>query len=192
MKLWTIQPVEVYEILMRDGVFICDSDKVGEPSFLDRYGWIIEKLNNKDSKPCHVSYPVWAWFRFDSKEKKPDLRHSCYGYRGDKMVCIELEVPDEKVLLSDFDLWHFVLNDWWLDTSMFKNGFTEEEYDRNQEWFKGLNEEEQRLEKEKSWEMILNTDPFENDWIAKGQYVQAVFWELKLEYVKKAQKFIAR
>ena len=109
------------------------------------------------------------------------------------MVCIELEVPDEKVLLSDFDLWHFVLNDWWLDApEMFTEGYTEEDYDRNQKWFKGLSEEEKRLEKEKSWEMVLNIEPFESEWISRGQYVQAVFWELKGEWVKKVWRFIAR
>ena len=192
MRLWTMQPVEVYNILMKDGVFTCNPDKVCEPSFLDRYGWMNAKLNEKDTKPENVEYPIWAWFRFDSKEKKPDLRHSCYGNRGDKMVCMELEVTDEKVLLTDFDLWHFPLNDWWLDTSMFKHGFTEEEYDLNHKLFKGLSKEEQRQEKEKSWDMALDIEPFESEWISKGMYVQAVFWELKREYVKKVWFFTAR
>ena len=29
MKLWTIQPVEVVNILERDGVFTCDPEKSG-------------------------------------------------------------------------------------------------------------------------------------------------------------------
>lgn len=191
MRLWTMQPVEVYDILMRDGIFICNPAKVPEPSFIDRYGWLVKKLNEKDLKPVHVDYPIWSWYRFNGKEKKPDLRHSCYGCRGDKMVCIELDVPDEKVLLSDFDLWHFPLNDWWLD-NCFHDGYGEEEYDRNHEWFKSLYKEEQRKEKEKSWEQIFNIEPFESDWISRGKYVQAVFWELKMEYVKKVQYFTAR
>ena len=191
MKLWTMQPVEVYEELLRNGTFTCDPAKVCEPSFLDRYGWMNNKLNKKDPKPENIQYPIWAWYRFNSKEKKPDLRHSCYGVHGDKMVCLELEVPDEKVLLTDFDLWHFVLNDWWLD-QCFYDEYSEDEYDRNHAIFNALSEEEQRTEKEKSWEQILNIEPYENDWIARGQYVQAVFWELKKEYVKKVQFFTAR
>lgn len=186
-----MQPVEVYDILMRDGVFICDPDKVCEPSFLDRYHWLNKHLNKKDPKPNGVEFPVWAWFRFDSKEKKPDLRHSCYSTRGEKMVCLELEVPDGKVLLSDFDLWHFPLNDWWLD-ECFHDGYNEDEYDKNQKWFKSLSDEEQREIKEKSWEQIFDIEPYENDWIRKGEYVQAVFWVLKKEYVKRAQYFVAR
>jgi hypothetical protein len=192
MKLWTMQPAEVYDIIMNDGTFVCDPSKVPEPSFVDRYDFLINKLRERDPSSPNIQYPIWAWYRFNSKEKKPDLRHACYGTRGEKMVCLELDVPDEKVLLSDFDLWHFVLNDWWLDTSVFKDGFTEKEYDQNHEWFKTLSEEEQRREKERSWEIIFNIEPFDSDWIAKGQYVQAVFWELKKEYVRKAQFFTAR
>jgi hypothetical protein len=186
-----MQPIDVYDILMRDGVFTCDHNKVGEPSFLDRYWWLNKQLDKKDPKPESVEYPVWAWYRFDGKEKKPDLRHSCYSYHGDKMVCIELEIPDEKVLLSDFDLWHFPLNDWWLYDCFYPN-YGEKEYDKDHEWFKNLSPEEQQVEKEKSWERIFNIEPFESDWIARGKYVQAVFWELKKEYVKKAQFFTAR
>ena len=192
MRLWTMQPIEVYEVLMRDGVFRCNPEKVGEPSFLDRYGWMNKRLNEKDEKPDGVEYPIWAWYRFNSKENKPDLRHSCYGTRGEKMVCLELEITDEKVLLTDFDLWHFVLNDWWLDPELFNDVYVEEDYDRNQKWFKGLSKERQREEKEKSWDIILNIEPFDSDWISRGKYVQAVFWELKMEYVKKVQFFTAR
>lgn len=192
MKLWTMQPVEVYDELMENGVFICDPSKVCEPSFLDRYGWMNEQLNKKDPKPENVDFPIWAWFRYNCREKKPDLRNSCYGTRGDKMVCMELDVPDEKVLLSDFDLWHYPLNDWWLDNAMFKDTFSEEEYDENHKWFNSLSKDEQQVVKEKSWHVIFNIDYFDNGFMCKGEYVQAVFWELKKEYVKKVQHFTAR
>ena len=192
MKLWTMQPVEVYDILERDGVYRTDKEKIDMPEFLPTYDWLCKHLEQKDTKPESVKYPVWAWYRFDGIEKKPDLRHSCYGVRGEEMVCVELEIPDDKVLLTDFDLWHFVLNDWWLDTAMFKNGYTEEQYDQNRKWFKALSPEEQLREKEKSWEIIFDIEAFENDWISKGQYVQGIFWEIKRENVRKIQRFTAR
>lgn len=191
MKLWTMQPTEVYDILMRDGVFRCDPEKVSEPSFLDRYEWLNKKLDEKDKKPEGVQYPIWAWFRFNGKEKKPDLRHSCYGTRGEKMVCMELEIPDEKVLLSDFDLWHFVLNNWYLDDCFYPE-YGYEQFEESDKWFKQLSKEEQQREKEKSWDRVLNIEPFESDWIARGKYVQAVFWELSRDDVKKVQFFTAR
>ncbi len=191
MRLWTMQPVEVYDILLKDGVFRCDPSKIPEPSFVDAYGWLIDQLEKRDKRPDNVQLPTWAWFRFNKKEKKPDLRHSCYGARGEKMVCLEIEISDEKVLLSDFDLWHFPLNNWWLD-NCFVPDYTEEMYDKSHEWFDGLDKEQQQIEKEKSWHQIFNIEPFENDWIARGNYVQAIFWELRLENVKKVQYFTAR
>ena len=191
LKLWTMQPVEVYDILLRDGIFRCDPSKIPEPSFANSYGWLMDQLDKKCKKPDNVQLPIWAWFRFNKMEKKPDLRHNCYGMRGEKMVCLELDVPDEEVLLSDFDLWHHPLNNWWLD-DCFRPDYNEDDYDKAHKWFDSLTKEEQKKEKEKSWHQIFNIEPFESDWILRGHYVQAIFWELKQEYVKKVQYFTAR
>ena len=110
MRLWTIQPVVVYEELQRTGVFR-HTEKIPEPfydCFENAFCWLVKYLKAKDDCPDGIQFPIWAWFRFNGQEKKPDLRHSCYGVRGEKMVCLEIEIPDDKVLLSDFDLWHFV------------------------------------------------------------------------------------
>ena len=187
MKLWTMQPVEVYDILKRDGIFICDKEKADNIEFLEAYDWLNKYLEKKDPKPGNVEYPIWAWFRFNSMEKKPDLRHSCYGRRGQKMVCIEVEIPDEKVLLSDYDNWHYVLNKCWLDDSM-----CEEEWDELHDWFDALPLPKQDEIREKSWEKIFDTTIWENEWRSNGKYIQAIFWELKMENVKKVQFFTAR
>ena len=182
-----MQPVEVYEIIQKTGTFICDKEKADNVDFLESYDWLNAYLEKKDPKPKNVEYPIWAWYRFNSMEKKPDLRHSCYGRRGEKMVCIELEIPDEKVLLSDFDNWHAVLNKWWLDDSN-----CEEEWDANHDWFDSLPFEEQDAIMKKSWEKIFDISVFENEWRSNGKYVQAVFWELKKDYIRKVQYFTAR
>lgn len=187
MRLWTMQPIEVYDVLLKDGVFRCDPAKIPEPSFAASYGWLIDKLDKKDKKPNNVQLPIWAWYRYDGKEKKPDLRHSAFGVHGEKMVCIELEIPENKVLLSDFDAWHYVLNDWWLDGS-----HCEEDWDKNHAWFQTLSSDEQNKIKVQSWEKIFDIMPYKNEWTSKGYYVQAVFWELKKEYIKKVQHFTAR
>ena len=100
---------------------------------------------------------------------------------------MELDVPDAEVLLSDFELWHWPLNNWWID-----NSTCEEEYDKNHEWFNTLSEEEKQKEREKSWQEIFKLDYVETDWMRRGWEIQAVFWQLKKEYVKKVQFFTAR
>ena len=42
----------------------------------------------------------------------------------------------------------------------------------------------------KNWERALDINPFENDWTSRGDDVQATFWEMKREYVKKARSFV--
>lgn len=191
IRLWTIQPVEVYEELTKTGRFICNpalSDNIAEPMFDDAYKWLDKQMEKRvGSKPKGVTYPIWAWHTFNWKHKKPDLRMSGYANRGEKLVAIEIEIPDREVLLTDFDSWGFVLNKWFLSS-----GNTEEECDKDEEEYKALPKNKQKKALEKSWENIFDLGPFCNDWTWRGRYIQATFWELKMEYVKKVQFFTAK
>lgn len=187
MRLWTIQKLEVMESLERDGVYRMNTELCENHEFFDAYNWLNKHLEQKDSKPKNVSYPIWAWYRYNKKEKKPDLRESGYEKRGTKCVCLELEVPDEQVLLSDFNNWHYVLNDSWFDDSN-----NEEEWEALHNEYDKLSRSEKESLKIKSWDKIFDIELVENDWNGHGEYIQAVFWELKKEYVKKVQFFTAR
>lgn len=194
MKLWTIQPVEVYNQLLEDGVYSPTPSKIplGE-FFLPSYDWLCTFLDKKSPRPYEGCYPVWAWKRMNNKEKKPDLRYSCYGAHGEKLVCMELEIEDNRVLCSDFELWHYPLNKWWLDPEVFTDEYNDEKSEERDNWFKSLSKEEQEMEREKSWLQIFDVDNvYNSDWIRRGYDVQAIFWELRLEDVKKVQFFTAR
>ena len=54
-------------------------------------------------------YPYMLCFQ-DWKHKKLDLRNIRLGTPGEKSVCVEFEIDDLQVLLSDFFAWHSVLN----------------------------------------------------------------------------------
>lgn len=193
MRLWTIQPVSVYEQFVRDGVYTPDPAKMDEYWF-PAYDWLCKHLESKIPRPSHCSYPVWAWQRISSQDgKKPDLRLNCWSTRGDKMVLLELDIPESEILSSCFHCWHSVLNNFWLDPELFINpDYNEETYDKNAAWFKSLSQEEQQREKEKSWLEIFNIEPFESDWIRRGYDIQAIFWELKLDHVKSVRFFTAK
>ena len=66
---------------------------------------------------------------------------------------------------------------------------SEEEYDEQDAYYKSLPDSEKEKYMEENWERIFNTDPFENDWTARGKWVQAVFWELRKEQVRKVRFF---
>lgn len=194
MVLWTIQPVCVLDELEQYGVYRARADRIDMleywgPSYL----WLCNFLKQKDTGPEDVQYPVWAWHTFCGKRKKPDLRYNCYGHSGEELVCIEFDIPEDKVLLSDFELWHFVLNNWWLDVGMFEPDYTEEDYDINHKKFAALSQQEQDEEKERSWLNIFDVDTVvDNDFIRRGVDIQAIFWELRMEWIKKVQYFIHR
>jgi hypothetical protein len=195
LKLWTIQPISVWEILNQDGVYSPDHSKIplGE-FFLPSYDWLCSHLETKDPKSNNIKYPVWAWKRLNGQNgKKPDLRWNCWGNRGEKLVCMELEIDDNRVLCSDFELWHYPLNKWWLDPEVFTDEYDDERSEERDNWFKSLSKEEQEMEREKSWLQIFDVDNvYDSDWIRRGYDVQAIFWELRLEDVKKVQFFTAR
>lgn len=190
MRLWTVQPIEVYDNILKYGEYKCAPAKaelLSYKEFKKAYKWLSEKMNEKKLAPTNVFYPVWAWHTRDWKHKKPDLRNIGLGIKREKSVCLEIEIPDDEVFLTDFDAWHFILNDTFVPKS-------ENEKDWEIEWdlYDKMNPEEKEKYKLNSWNEVFNISPFENDWMTRGKYIQATFWKLKKENIVKVQFFTAR
>lgn len=189
MKLWTIQPKTLYEDLLREKVVFCKpelSEYLQEWNFGPAYDWLVMQMKDRiGAAPTDVKYPIWAWYVFDGKNEKPDLRKSEFRYCREDQACIELEIPDQYVLLSDEEDWHMVLNNWYL----VRDNISDEDFEREYEWFRGLPESEQKNVKQKSWERIFHV--FKEDG-SSAKYIQASFWELRLEYVRSVRFFKGR
>lgn len=125
--------------------------------------------------PAGVKVPFWAWHTVDWKHRKVDLRTTLFRNYPDPTVCLELEVPDDQVLLSDFENWHFVLNNWYLGDAR-----SDKELDAEDAWLDSLSESRRQERKRQSWTKIFDVAPFEDEWQRRGMFVQATFWELKL------------
>ena len=95
---------------------------------------------------------------------------------------MEISITSEQVLLSDFDEWHCVLDDFLISD-------TEEESDAQDMYFESLSAEEQMKYKDHNWERIFNVKHFKNDWVTRGDWVQATFWELRGENVRNVRFF---
>ena len=81
-----------------DALFLC-SVRLGQPPFVH----------------C---LPLWAWFQWEGRSKKrPDLRFSGHIPHGETGVLIKFHAEASAVFLSDFELWHYVLNYWYLPHS---------------------------------------------------------------------------
>ena len=60
--------------------------------------------------PAGVDLPVWAWYQWEGKRNRPDMRqHGRSSDKGVSIVLLTIDVPEEHVLLSDFDYRHRLL-----------------------------------------------------------------------------------
>ena len=186
MRLWTMQPLRVWEEVQRAGVYRCDAALCWMAEELPHaYAWLAREMTKRVGPPPQgVDYPVWAWYMQNGKHKKPDLRSArwSYGPGDEDYCCIELEIAPERVLLSDFDVWHCVLNNGLISD-------TEEEDTAQEALYESLSDEEKIAYKEKNWERVLDISPLNNDWTTRGEWVQATFWELKREDVRAVRFF---
>lgn len=178
MILYTIQEERVLKKVFSDEGYSIKSFKdtmwydkeYRHPEFIDHfenaYNWMICKMQSKIKDSPKNIMPIWAWKCFEGK--KPDLRRIGFANRGNRMLRITLNIPNDEVLLSDFDLWHYVLN------ASYIPEYEEDSYDNIS--YAGM---------VKSWDRILDETCF-------GDSVQATFWTLKPEYITKIEYFVAK
>ena len=119
-------------------------------------------------------------------EKKPDLRDERWhnGRKGDRFVRLEIDIPESDVLLSDFDDWSIIL----------ANGLlckTEEEELRLEQLYDSLPPDEKKKMKELNWEGVFDLTPLKSDYMIRGRCIQATFWELKQDQIRKVTEFIS-
>ncbi len=187
MRLWTIKPEMLYTKLLADKIIHCDpmqAELVTDCGFGRAYNWLAEKMVQRiGNPPPGVKYPIWAWHTVRGKHQKPDLRWT--EFRADSGVCLELEIPDDDVLLSDEEGWYYVLGDWF-----YGDATNEKESETEDEWLESLPLDEKKYIKKKSWEKIFDVFPVSvNNRYTSGEHIQATFWELRLDQVVAVRKF---
>jgi hypothetical protein len=151
--------------------------------------------------------PIWVWYQWNGiKQPRPDLRMSGHLPPGTSGVRIECIIAPCRVLLSDFLLWHYVLNGGYLPNSLAdQEAFDEEEdhylvqagtsHARNiPVMYQHFYPHHLRSKIIASWQRI-----FDLDWMAdditcttEEKVIQGTLWELRLEDVRRVQHFVAR
>lgn len=106
MILWTIQHRKAYEEFLENGVLRGNPEYIEEEFFKEPYEWMIEQMKKRiGNPPDGVTIPIWAWYQWEGKRKRPDMR-SCgrgWGEKSTPIVLLTIDVPNDCVLLSDFD-----------------------------------------------------------------------------------------
>lgn len=168
MRLWSIQKRGAHQRLLDKGSLYGDWRRV-DSFFKPSYYWLCDQMKQRGIE-LNRRPPMWGWTH------KPDLRLAAHLERGEKGVRLELEVPDELVLLSHFGAWHCVLNDHLLVTS---DDELEGMFDHPRE------------EVVASWQKI-----FDQEAIAAipgyDDVYQATFPTIELDYVVRSTSFVAR
>ena len=183
--LWTIQHIDAYEEMKKTGVLRANEQFLFcQDDMRYAYDWIAQQMCTRVvTSPPNVRYPVWAWYQWEGKRKRRDLRYSGYAKRGTPMVQIEFVVEDKNVLLSDFDDWHGVLNNTYIADN-------QEDFDR----FYLPGSEESQEEIYASWEKVFDLDRYTPNWDCppERKSIQACLWEVHMSQVKKVEFFTAK
>jgi len=182
MIILTVQPKSILPLLS-DGYSVYPDDNMiinghkDEPEFINAYNWMCSKMYEKGVvQGKSTGFPFWGWRRFDGKDginitKSTEWNTEGYCFGDTENCTLVLSIPDNEILLSDFDLWHFVLGNHYL------NNGADDEYDQKEQWFEALPKKKQENEKIKSWNHIFDLDHLES------KYIQATFWCIKPEHV---------
>lgn len=183
--LWTIQHIDAYRALKENGVLRANEQFLFcRDEFRFAYNWMSEQMRIRiGCPPDCIKYPVWAWYQWEGRRGRRDLRFSGYAKRGTPMVQLKIEADIQEILLSDFDDWHQVLNNCYLAGS-------EQDFDI----FYASDHIDWQHEIEVSWEKIFDLKRCCPNWDTplERKSIQAVLWEINLSRVRKAEFFIAK
>ena len=185
MHLWTVQPQSVLDLIRRTGRYRCDPSSkevfANDEELVEvrrAYRWMAEVMAERIGPPPKgVTLPVWAWHTLDGR-RRPDLRASLYRSGHYLRWCLELEVPDYQVLLSDEELWHYPLNHWYLASDLND----EQAWEREHEEVDALPAAQREARILESWQRIFQLDD------RSHPYVQATFWELTADMIQSARQ----
>lgn len=81
------------------------------------YQWVMSEMGHKGMpRPDPDAAPLWAWVRWvDSKGRartRPDRRYPGLRNQYDGLELLHLQVDENRVLCTDFDQYHCVINQW--------------------------------------------------------------------------------
>jgi hypothetical protein len=199
MILWTIQKEKAWERLQRRGYLIATIENIMEESWVSAYRWMADQMKKRLGPPPYADcFPVWTWYQWESAKRKcPDLRAGGHLSKNERGVRIEFECHENAALLSDFELWHYVLNYWYLPESEADGEAFEAEIEREGLSFfktKPLLHPEYHEKIVRSWDKIFALDWTEPDLASPRDQksIQSTVWQLKIDQVRSYKHFKSR
>lgn len=170
--LYSVRNGEEIDSLHNSGVLQTNPNLVNK-DFKKSYAWMASKLK-KVHPVANIKYPLWAW------EDKPTREEVLEGYTGDNLYIITFKIAPFKILGSDFQDWHSVLNNSYC-------AWSEKEFNNFEK--RKLGPVTRDFLIRKSWNRIFDYDnpKRDPDWVAE-KCIQFVFWELYLDEIVEIEK----
>jgi hypothetical protein len=180
-QVWTIQSGDVLAALSAGRVWRARAAHV-EAGWRPAYRWMTRAMTGALGPPeAPDQMPIWCWCQWrGGLRRRPDLRVGGHLPRGTLGVLLELQLAPGRMLRSDFELWHYVLNGWYLPASAADERAFEADPDPR------------RIEA--SWDRIFDLQGHSRRYTAARaeRSVQGVIWELRPADVVQSTPFVAR
>lgn len=151
MRYYTLQTLKAWNEAKEKG-YLTGNEEFVIPEFKRYYQWMMKQMSKRINS-YNNEYPIWLWLTLENVHIESTL--------DDDYVLLEIELLEDKVLLSKFDAWHVILN----------NGYFSDDVE-------GINQEE-------DWETLFDIDKlikleftFDND------YYQGVTGKINLDNIK--------
>lgn len=184
MIVWTMQPLAAIDQIRETGVFRCEPQRswnlTKADSLKDIYGWLTERMQQKiGHEPEGVVSPVWAWHTWNFERKSPDPESAAFLRRDTPRVLMTLDIPEQSLVLTDFDAWQNVMMH-----MIVPNAVNEKEFQALTDRLETLTGAALEAEIRQSWENVFLIDRVDNEYLTRGRYIQATFWEIRADYIR--------
>jgi Domain of unknown function (DUF3841) len=198
VRVWTIQTADVRDILAAQGSYRACRQGI-RPAWAKAYRWMARQMAGRVGPPqSPESDPIWLWKAWRGAGRaRPDLRCTGHLPRGTRGVRLELDLAPERVLLSDFELWHYVLNGWYLPVCKADD----ERFDRAAHELASLDPVTRRSRRialrreiQCSWDSVFDLEYADREASAAPgeRSVQGTIWEIRSSDLRDVDPFIAR
>jgi hypothetical protein len=170
-----------WHLLESQGELTCPASKAdNDPMFQAAYAWMKTSMIDAGiAPPMPGLTPWWCWVRRGNNHPEPYVEDLC---GNDDPVVLQLSIPSHLVVLSCFDLWHFVLNRSYVYTSELDD----QEFDRALQMAPNGSAAALRLEDRLriSWAAIFELDHCAvNMRPLEAKSIQGCFWTLRRSYL---------
>lgn len=182
ISAWMFVPPQIVQQILAGEIQECPTDCAEDDyCFQMAYEWMKASMDAAGlSGRKHDITPWWCWIALQGQQVKPSREGS---QPGD--VLLELSLPKDHLLLSDFHMWHVPLNYWSMLEGQELEKFEAELAAAGLSMYRDKPVPEPFHSKvQDGWSQIFSLDlknEFTYDFGAKT--IQGVFWSLRPEFV---------